>query len=221
MTTPNFRKILTHPDKSEIVERLAGGHSVRQVEAWLRKKYPSQPKMQISFVSLQSFRKQYLKLEADDIVKIQQERNLVSRTYHESRELEEIRSCEGYKKARNLLDENLIDYNNTLVDLLAMCQTGIDELKVIDNPKALPRKHEVLSKYISQILGLVESHHKILERQEKKVGNQVEKDYEVLKSQVNILKEATKETFREMAPELLPIFVQKLKEKIEAKGPDA
>lgn len=214
----NFRKILTHPDKNEIIEKLVGGYSVRQVSDWLKRKYPVQPRLQISYVSLQNFRKYKLKIDADDIIAIQNEKMLLARDYEDVRQIEEVHTTESYRKARNLLDENLIDYNGTIIDLLSRCQTGIKELEVIDNPKALPRKHEVISKYLSQIQGLIESHHKISERQEKRKDNQSEKDYTTLKRQVDILKEATKEVFREMAPELLPIFVQKIKEKVEAEN---
>ena len=33
-------KVIRHPDKDELIKMLLNGDSVKQIEAWLKKKYP-------------------------------------------------------------------------------------------------------------------------------------------------------------------------------------
>lgn len=58
----SFSKIESHPDKEFIVQKLREGVSVRNLEAFLKSKYQL-AKRQVSYLTLQKYRSQVLKLD--------------------------------------------------------------------------------------------------------------------------------------------------------------
>lgn len=218
-STDKFRKVFSHPDKDEIITKLLSGESVRAIEAWLKKKYPYGKRNHVSYLTLQKFRSKYLKIEADVLKDLQRERQALRTRRHEDIRIEEIKATDSYQASlSNYVQESLIDYNGTIKDLLERCSRGIERLEALDEHKGSHLNHAAIAGYLTQIKGLVEMHHKMVEKQEKKAGDQVEKDYGVLKKQLEILKQVIREIFQETAPELQPIFIAKVKERMEQEG---
>ena len=58
-------KVARHPDKDEIIKMLLNGESVKQVDAWLKKKYPKKKRLHISYMTLQKFRSEHLNIKGD------------------------------------------------------------------------------------------------------------------------------------------------------------
>ena len=53
-------KVVKHPDREVIIKKLLDGESVKNVDIWLKSKYPKQTRYHISYVTLQKFRKENL-----------------------------------------------------------------------------------------------------------------------------------------------------------------
>jgi len=58
-------KVIRHPDKDELIKMLLNGDSVKQIEAWLKKKYPRSKRHHISYMTLQKFRAEQLNIKGD------------------------------------------------------------------------------------------------------------------------------------------------------------
>lgn len=60
--TQHFAKILYHPDKELIINKLTSGESARSVEKWLKDKY-SDEHFQVSYTRLIEFKKKHLNIQ--------------------------------------------------------------------------------------------------------------------------------------------------------------
>jgi len=218
-TGDKFRKIFTHPDKDEIISRLISGESTRVVEYWLRNKYPASRLRQISYLTLQRFRKDYLDIEGEALKQLKRERELTRYQHRAEVKLETIQYSEPYKAGlQKYIQESLIDHNSEVKFLLDKCYAGIERLEDLDEKKGSHLNHAAIAGYLDKLKGIMEFHSKMLAEQEKKATNQVEHDYEVLNKKVKILMEVIKDIFQETAPELQPIFVSRVKEKMDQEG---
>lgn len=214
-----FRKIFSHPDKDEVIAMLLSGDSVRQVEGWLKKKYPSSRKNKISFVTLQKFRSEYLDLRADVLKDLKEERSALRVQRREDFKVEQVKESDAYREGlQKYVQESLIDYNSEIKFLLDKCYAGIERLEDLDDLKGSHLNHAAIAGYLDKLKGIYELHYKMVTEQEKKASDQVVEDYEVLSKRVNILKEVIVEVFQETAPELQPIFVTKVRERMEREG---
>jgi len=214
-----FKKIFQHPDKDEIIEKLIGGESVRQVEAWLKNKYQTQKKKQVSFVTLQKFRSQYLNIEADVLKDLQKQRRALEVQKRHEQRTETVKTAESYQAGLAAYVQNsLIDYNQTILGLLHQCHNGIEKLKDLDENKGSHLNHVAIAGYLGKIQDVMQMHNKMIVDQEKRAAGKVEADYELLKRQLEILKETIKEVFLETNPEGLPVFTSRVREKMLEAG---
>lgn len=211
----DFSKLLNHNDKDEIVEKLLAGESVRSIEDWLKKKYPANPQKQLSFVYLQSFRTEHLNLKADVLRDIQKERDALVKFRVQENQTNKLKQSANYRASmENYVQNSLLDYNTMMLNLLQQANEGIQKLKELDDKKGSHLNHAAIAGYLTKIQDIMQMHYKMIKDQEKKDINNNTEDYEVLKQEVNVLKEVIKEVFLEYFPEGLPIFANKLKQRL-------
>ena len=214
-----YDKIINHPDKDEIIEKLIAGDSVRQVSQWLKQKYPSTKKNEISFVSLQSFRKNYLNLEKDVLKDLQKERKQFQIQKREEGRQDQVSYVQTYQAGlNNYVQESLIDYNAEMLTMLKKVKDGIDHLDILNDEKGSHLNHQAISAYLKDYKSLLELHHKMLEDQKKTEGDKLEEDYELLTKRMDLLIESVKEAFVQTNPEGLTVFIQLVKEKMQDAG---
>lgn len=215
----NYHKIMEHPDREEIVEKLVGGYSVRYIESWLRQKYPNSKSLRVSYITLQVFRKNYLKLEASAIkaLKEQKLRELTQRK--EVVQAENVQKLQSYQVGlANYVQNNIIDYNSEIMGLIDDCKEGIRSLKELNNNKSSHLNHQAIATYINRLQDVMIMHQKFVNDQEKKAGNKMAEDYDTLSRKMEILIDAVRESFNQTNPEGLPIFLQIVKEKMVEAG---
>lgn len=214
-----YTKIISHPDKDELVEKLIAGVPVRQIEAWLRSKYAKNKKLQVSFVSLQSFRKNYLNIEAEALKELQKERRQLQVIKKQEQDQERVQKIQTYQAGlANYVQSSLIDYNAEMLGLIDECKDGIRHLKDLNINKGLHLNHVAIAAYIGRLQDVIQMHNKMVTDQEKRQGNKLEEDYEQLNKKMEILIEAVREAFSQTNPEGLFTFVQLVKTKMEAAG---
>ena len=73
------KKVLNHPNKEDIIKKLLEGSSVKEVEAWLKDKYPRRKRLHVSYMTLQKFRAENLNLKGDVLDDIKNKRTEVER----------------------------------------------------------------------------------------------------------------------------------------------
>jgi hypothetical protein len=214
-----YSKIMSHPDRDEIVEKLIGGDSVRVIEDWLKRKYPTNKSNQISFVSLQSYRKNFLKLENDAIKNLQKERKTLEITKRQEQDQEKVQKLQAYQVGlANYVQNNIIDYNAEILDLMNECKEGMRHLKALNESKGSHLNHIAISAYIARLQDVVQMHSKFISSQEKKDSNKIHEDYEQLNRKMEILVESVREAFNQTNPEGLYLFLDLVKNKLRDAG---
>jgi len=214
-----YTKIITHPDKDEIVEKLIKGVSTRQVEAWLKSIYPTKKKLHVSFVSLQSFRKNYLKLEVEAIRVLQKEQKQLQVEKRHEQQQENVQKIQSYQVGlANYVQSSLLDYNAEILDLMNECKEGIRSLKDANAGKGSHLNHQAIAAYLGKLQDVVQMHNKMVESQEKKAANRTSESVEQLNKKMEILVEAVKEAFNQTNPEGLYLFVQIVKDRMNEAG---
>jgi hypothetical protein len=214
-----FDKIQHHPDKDEIITKLISGEPTRVIEAWLKAKYPNNRHNQVSYLSLQSFRKSHLKIDQAILKDLQKERKqqLIQRKYEQQQEM--VQNTRAYQAGlANYVQDSLIDYNAEILQMMDHIREGIDNLRALNSSKSSHLNHQAISAYLEKYKSVIEMHHKMIEKQKKSEGDRLEENYEVLTKKMNILIEAVKETFNETNPEGLFVFISKIKDKMNEAG---
>ena len=211
-------KICTHPDKDEIIERLLSGESVRAVESWLRSKYPNSKRKWISYLTLQRYRQEHLKLQGEVLREIKEVGHaLIAERASQQREVA-LKESQPYEAAKIKIAADVLNREQVIVDL----QDKIwQRIKMLENEELNYKTETVLAQYISELRQLMGDYHKMLvdwQKLEKKGGDSqvnVQVVMQQAEDQVNQVKIAVKEILQEMQPELIPLFLDKLKERLE------
>lgn len=218
-TSSGFKKITNHPNKDEIVEKLIAGISLRQIESWLKSKYPNQSKLHVSYITLQKFRKNHLNIEGDVLKELQKERKALQVAKRQEQQQEQIQQISTYQVGKaNYLQDSLINYNDEILRLMEECREGIDDLKDLNEQKGSHLNHQAIASYLEKYKAVIEMHHKMVSDQEKKQGDRLEEDYEQLRVQMDILIESVKEAFNQTNPEGLFVFMDLVKQKMNESG---
>lgn len=208
-------KILKHPAREDIDQRLLAGESVKDVEKWLKQKYSNQPRYWINYMTLQSYRKHRLNLNGEVLAEVKAERMQLVSQERERKKQETTQQGAAYQTAKTQIAHQLLDSNNLILDLQDKIWERIQILEQSEVKEHL--KDTVIVQYITQLRGLLMDYHKLLDDQDKSVvRNQTNITIDVGKVQEEqrLLREAIKETFLEIAPDLLPVFLDRLQQQL-------
>ena len=86
------KKVLNHPDKEDMIKRLLGGDSVKEVERWLKEKYPRSKRLHVSYMTLQKFRADHLNLKGDVLGDIKNRRTELDKDTIEAETMDRLNS---------------------------------------------------------------------------------------------------------------------------------
>ncbi len=207
-------KVLNHPEREDIIKKLVNGESVKEVEKWLRKKHPRTNRLQISYATLQKFRKDHLHIEGDVLDKIKQAKK--EQTL-ESGELETkaiIAASSAYQDKINEIVSNELDSNKKLLEMSALITSRMEYYFNSLNDGTNIQKDRMFLDLIGAQRGLVQDWKKYVEGvADQKIEHNI--NINVINEQVTVLKSIVFEVLQEMSPELIPIFVEKMNSKLE------
>jgi len=110
-------KIVRHPDKEEIIKMLLNGDSVKQVEAWLKKKYPRSKKYHISYMTLQKFRSENLNIKGDLLEDIKERKRSDDLTSVDLEVKAAVSSSSEYQKKLDEIVSNEMDVARKLLEM--------------------------------------------------------------------------------------------------------
>ena len=212
---PTGAAVLKHPDKNEIVDMLSKGVSVKKVETWLKEKYPDDKSKHISWMTIQEFRKNYLKLYGDALeqVKIQSKKEEQIEKYSDN--LDEVRSLPAYQKAVKNIAQNHIDLKERLLDIdnviWQRIKDHIEEVKT--NGEAIKRDTQ-LERWVSLAKSLLNDYARLIENKPDSV-HQHNVNITVMNDYVSAIKESIREILVEIDPEKVPRFLELCDQKIK------
>lgn len=206
--------VLKHPNFEEINAKLLNGDSVETVAEWLRTKYRTNKRKWISKMTLQAYRRNHLNLKGDVLADIKRERDKAVMQEKIARQQEIVKSSQSYQAAKRRLANDIIDTKNELLRINQSVWEQIAVLKEAGDPKKIHLVSAAITDLLSEARQLIMDYNKLLDNQDKHKEANVNINIGTVKEHQNYLKEAILETFKEVAPELLPIFIERLREKV-------
>jgi len=214
-----FGKILRHPDKEELVQRLLEGQSVKEVEAWLRKKYLKSKKYQISYVTLQNFRKEYLKLEGDVLDNIKQAREEAKKSENDRQIVEFVSNTSAYQEKLNEIVSNELDTTRKILELEKLISARMEfYFNKISAGENISYDKMFLD-YLNSYRAIIQDWKKYVEGvADTKIEHNV--NIQVVNDQILILKNIVFETLQELDPRLIPVFIDKINKKMNIADKD-
>lgn len=206
-------KVLRHPDQEEIISKLLQGNSVKEVEAWLKKRHPKTKRLHISWMTLQKFRKEYLNLEGEALAQIKQARSDSDQTKKELEKRATIAASNAYQEKLAEIVNEEIDVQRKMLEMEKLISSRIEYYFNVLNSGGNLREERVFMELLDRQREVMRDWKKYIE----KVPDQtIEQNINinVVNEQLNVLKGIIFEVLKEMNPEIIPVFVEKLNSRL-------
>lgn len=210
-------KILTHPDKDLIVRWITvDGVSVREIESRLAQMYPkkNQQHLRVSFSTIQAFKKNHLNIEGKVLQDIK-EANKLTRQWAAKKEAEEkLQNITAYQEAIKKAAEDEVDTRSEILKVFSIIEKRMEVLfnKINENEYIDKDAEKLLQDWIKQFQNVIDQHKKYEEGYREQVDVNV--NVNVMSEQIQIMREAVRETLAEVDPSLTLIFMDKLSNKM-------
>lgn len=207
------KKVLQHPDKEIIISKLIEGESLRDVEAWLKNKYPRKKRLHISYMTLQKFRQEHLNIEGEVLEDIKNKRNDKIREEAIAEQKMIVNSSNAYQDKINQVVSNEIDVSKRLLEMDALITSRMEFYYNMLQEGGGVKEDKVFLEYVSMMKGLMQDWKKYIEGfADKKVDHNI--NINVAFDQVNVLKSVIYEVLEEIDPGLINVFINKLDTKM-------
>ncbi|MFA5048452.1 MAG: hypothetical protein WC516_05525 [Patescibacteria group bacterium] len=211
----SFSKILNHPSADLIIRKLSKGESVREVANLIEEMYPNNKKLHISYLTLQKFRKEHMKIEGDALEIIKEatkEKQIEKETKKEHTQVKNFTSYkEKVKEAVNLH----IDVRQQLASLHSLIMSRAEALfDKLSEGQGSKSDEENLQKYFNTYITVLEKWAKFVDKiADYTVETNV--NITVIENQMALLREAVWEIMREIDPKIAVKFLEKLDYKMK------
>ena len=209
------KKVLNHPDKEDMIKRLLGGDSVKEVERWLKEKYPRSKRLHVSYMTLQKFRAEHLNLKGDVLGDIKNRRTELDKEALEAETKMVIQNSSAYQKKIEEIAEGKLDVSKRLLEMDSLINSRLEfYYNLLENGGTL-REDKIFIEYINTMKGLMQDWKKYVEGvADKRIEHNI--NINVVNEQARILKETVIDVLTEISPELITIFVERLEVKTRA-----
>lgn len=212
----SFKKILTHPDKNDIVRMLTRGQGVRAVSKYLKEKHPNDKGLHVSVPTLQRFRKEKLNLDKEVISQLKEAEKERKEIKEIKKEDAAIRKIPAYKEAVQKAAEVHVDIRTELSEMIVLVKSRIEDLfDKAEAGEATINEEANLQKYFPILATSLDKWMKYVER----VADQTIEtniNITVIEDQMSVIREAIRDTLQEMEPALAIKFLDNLNRKMEA-----
>lgn len=215
MAPPN--KIINHPDKELLIQRLTAGDSVRSVEAWIADRYPTraQAHLRLSSSTIQQFRKEFLNISGEVLADISDASSLTKQAMKHEMIVDDVRATGAYKEAITAIATERLDVQRELIEIFHILKSRLEVMFDRVNAQGFSDKMErSLRDLTGQMLDALEKYKKFVEGYTEKTEHSI--NINVMQGQVGIIREAVREVVAELDPDLAVKFMGKLNEKMRA-----
>jgi cysteinyl-tRNA synthetase len=203
-------KVLRHPEKEAIIAKLASGASVKEVERWLQKKHPKSKRLQISYMTLQKFRKEYLNIEGDMLEHIKSARSSAIKQSEETEKNWLVHSSNAYQDKLNEIVSQELDVTQKMLEMEKLISSRIEFYFNVLNTDGGNLREEKM------FLDLLAAQRELLRDWKKYVEGVADKTIDhninitVMNQQISVLKSIVFEVLQGLDPSLIPLFVEKV-----------
>lgn len=206
-------KVLRHPEKEEIISKLLQGESLKQVEAWLKKKHPRTKRLHITYATLQKFRQNYLNLEGEALSQIKEARQQYAKNSKALEKKAMVMASNAYQEKLAEILEDEIDVTRKMLEMEKIISSRIEYYFNALNSGAGLREERVFIELLTQQRELLRDWKKYVENHaDQTIEHNV--NINVVNEQLTVLKGIVFEVLKEMNPAMIPVFVEKLNSKM-------
>lgn len=214
MAPPN--KLISHPNREDIIKWLTEGVSVREVEARLAQLYPrkNQGHLRVSASTIQSFKVQHLDLKGKMLEDIKEHHALAQQLVKMRQQKDEVQTTSAYQDAIAKIAENELNTSDQIIKVFFIVEDRIEALfnKVHETDYVNRDAEKLLQGYLDQLMKAFEQHKKYIEGHKDTTEHNI--NITVMNDQVTVLREAIRETLAETDSELAVRFMDKLNAKM-------
>lgn len=210
-------KILNHPDRDEIIKLLSEGTPVRKVSDMLEERYSkrNQAHLRVSFPTLQEFKVAHLNLKGKVASDVQKEQTRASKEWLQHTEIEgELDKNNAYQEAISKIANSELDSRREILKIFSLVESRLEILYNKVNAKEIIRNDEekLLQSYIDQLMRVMDQYKKYIDGFKETTEHNV--NITIATSQVNLLREAIRETLSDCDPSLAVKFMDKIYNKM-------
>ena len=203
------KKILNHPDKETVISKLLEGDSVKEVERWLKEKYPRTRRLHISYMTLQKFRAEHLNIKGEVLDDIKNKRGEIDREATEAEARMIIKASSSYQQKLEEIASSELDVTRRLLEMDKLINSRIEYYYNLLQEGGSLREDKIFIEYINTMKALMQDWKKYIEGvADKKIEHNI--NISVVNEQARILKEAVLDVLQELNPELVSVFVDRL-----------
>lgn len=209
------RKILNHPDKEDIIRMLTNGASTRSVEDKLKEKYPKDKSKHISWITIQNFRKEHLKLEGKVLQDIQDAATVQKRQIEETIRQRQLEATDAYKNKINEIADSKLDVARKILQLDTIIESRMEYWynMIASGEETASKGDNELRKFISQQMELLGQYKKFVEGMaDKTVDHNI--NINIMNDQISVIREVIRECMAEFGPDKAMIFMDRLNHKL-------
>jgi len=207
------KKILNHPDKEELIKKLLEGDSVKEVERWLKDKYPRTRRLHISYMTLQKFRGEHLNLKGEVLDDIKNRRGEIDKEASEAEARMVVKASSSYQQKIEEIASSELDVTKRLLEMDSLINSRIEYYYNLLEQGGSLREDKIFIEYINAMKAILQDWKKYIEGvADKKIEHNI--NINIVNEQAMILKESVLEVLQELSPNLVPIFIDKLDAKM-------
>ncbi len=209
----NFSKILNHPDLQQIITKLTSGDSARDVANWLKDRYPDDREKQISYNTLNEFRKDRLNIHGAALGDIRAQAQEAKQEEARTDLVKEVKKNKTYKEKLEEVVDQQIDWRYKLMQLLNVIETRFGQLfdKTQDNPESWKPDYIMIS-WMQTILEMIKEIRKVEGAPDQIIQHNV--TVQTIEEQSALLQEALRQTLAEIDLETSLLLMEKISDNL-------
>lgn len=215
MSAP-LSKVLRHPDKEEIIKRLLNGDSTREIETYLVEKYtkPTDKRYHISYMTLQKFRSEELNIKRDVLNDIKNRRANDDLIAFDHQIKSVVQNSTAYQDKLNEIVSNEMDMSRRLLEMEKLIAARMEFYYNQLASKTFDKDGDVIFlQYLNAMRSVMQDYKKYIEGfADKKIDHNI--NISVVDDQLKIMKEVVIDVLRDMDPNLVLVFMEKINTKM-------
>lgn len=210
------KKVLRHPAKEEIDEKLLAGESVEAVASWLKQKYAKRKSFQVNKMTLQAYRKNYLNVQGEVLADIQEERRERQARERTEKRIALRKESPEYQLAKanaaQEIEHTVANFRDRLEDMLVRTE---ERLEIMEAQKISHLNEKVIVEQLRLQKDLVKEFFDMEKQMRSEAEVNINVDVHKMMQEMKVLKVALREAINEVCPELLSVFMTTLSEKLK------
>jgi predicted transcriptional regulator len=216
---PDFSALIDHPDKDDIMSKLMSGITPKDISQFLKVKYPTDKKMQLSIKLLEDFAKSF-----EDIYQQQLLVDLSAQSKNQKINKKLANSLLNNKTYQERINEHLdkeIDLKKKIQQVLTIVESRCEQLfdSIQMNGGDFSKGDYALIKYLELLMNLIEKADKLINNAPDQIV-QHNVTIQTIENQSMIFQNVVRRVLTKLDPELSILFMSEFTEELQKMQPE-